>query len=225
MRPAPLFWILVRVTNEQQALKALASDPRFKKLIEKHGTPVWRPRGTAFRSLARAIIHQQVSTAAARSIEKKFLSLFPRGSFPTPARVAALSVHQLRAAGLSAQKATYLHDLAAKFSDGTIRHRKLRHMTNDELVAHLTQVKGIGVWTVHMFLIFTLRRPDVLPTADLGIRKGFQAVYGLRDLPDAAAMERKAAAWRPHASYASWYLWRAAGDAAAASKPSSRSRS
>ncbi len=204
------------MNDEQQALKVLARDPRFKKLIAKHGAPVWRPRGTAFRSLARAIIHQQVSTAAAKSIERKFLSLFPRDSFPTPARVAALSVHQLRAAGLSAQKATYLHDLAAKFSDGTVRHRKLPYMTNDEIVEHLTKVKGIGVWTVHMFLIFTLRRPDVLPVGDLGIRKGFQAIYGSKTLPDAAEMERRAAAWRPHASVASWYLWRAAGDAATA---------
>lgn len=210
------------MTSEQQALKVLSRDPRFKKLIKKHGAPAWRPRGTAFRSLARAIIHQQVSTAAARSIEKKFLALFPKGSFPTPAKVAQLSVHQLRAAGLSTQKATYLHDLAAKFSDGTIRHRKLPHMNNEEIVEHLTQVKGIGVWTVHMFLIFTLRRPDVLPVGDLGIQKGFQAMYGMSHLPSAADMERKAAAWRPHASIASWYLWRAAGDAAAAKKLSSR---
>lgn len=194
----------------RQALKVLSKDPRFRRLIREYGAPEWRSRGSAFRSLARAIIHQQVSGAAARSIEKKFLSLFPRGSFPTPERVANLSVAQMRSAGLSAQKASYLYDLAAKFSDGTIQLRRFPKMTNDEIVEHLTQIKGIGVWTVHMFLLFTLLRPDILPTGDLGIRKGFQVVYGLRELPEHNAMERLAKGWRSHASYASWYLWRAA---------------
>ena len=116
----------------------------------------------------------------------------------------------LRRAGLSPQKAMYIKDLAKKFLDGTIRHRSFHRMTNDEIIEHLVQVKGIGVWTAHMFLIFTLQRPDVLPTGDLGIQKGFQLVYKLKKLPDHKKMEELARPWRKHASVASWYLWRVA---------------
>ncbi|TSC86448.1 MAG: DNA-3-methyladenine glycosylase II [Parcubacteria group bacterium Gr01-1014_8] len=121
-----------------------------------------------------------------------------------------MSPARLRSAGLSKQKVAYLKDLAKKFSDGTIRHRSLNKMRSDEIVAHLTQVKGIGVWTVHMFLIFSLNRPDVLPTGDLGVRKGFQILYQLDSLPTPEEMEQLAKPWREHASIASWYLWRVA---------------
>ena len=124
-----------------------------------------------------------------------------------------MPIEKMRAAGLSGQKASYIKDLAEKFSDGTIKHKTLHKMETEHIVEHLTQVKGIGVWTVHMFLIFTLNRPDVLPTGDLGIRKGFQIVYGLKNLPDHAHMEKLARPWRAHASTASWYLWRAADQA------------
>ena len=130
--------------------------------------------------------------------------------FPSPEMVCAMPLGRMRTAGLSGQKASYIKDLAEKFTDGTIKHRSLHKMESADIVEHLTQVKGIGVWTVHMFLIFTLNRPDVLPTGDLGIRKGFQILYKLRDLPDHAQMEQLAKGWRAHASTASWYLWRVA---------------
>jgi DNA-3-methyladenine glycosylase II len=192
------------------ALKALKKDKRFAALIKKHGVPDLKRKGKPFQALTRAIIGQQVSGAAARTIYARFLSLFPKGQFPTPESVGKLSLEQMRAAGLSGQKSSYIKDLAEKFSDGTIRHRSLHRMTTEELIPHLVQVKGVGVWTVHMFLIFTLNRPDVLPTGDLGIRKGFQVVYGLKDLPEHVHMEKLAKEWRPYASIASWYLWRAA---------------
>lgn len=194
------------------SIAALKRDERFAPLIKKHGLPDLVRGKNAFQALVRSIIHQQVSGAAAETIHARFLALFPRGKFPTPEAVCAMPIGKMRTAGLSGQKAAYIKDLAEKFADGTIRHRSLHKMETADLVVHLTQVKGIGVWTVHMFLIFTLNRPDVLPTGDLGIRKGFQALYKLKSLPDHAQMERLARTWRPHASVASWYLWRVANE-------------
>lgn len=204
------------------SIRALKRDTRFAPLIRKHGPPLMRRGRTPFQALCRAIIYQQISGKAAASIYKKCLSLFgidlklpidweSRGAqkFPTPEEVLQMPAVRLRRSGLSAQKVVYVKDLAQKFVDGTIAHKTLHRMTNDNIVKTLTQVKGIGIWTVHMFLIFTLNRPDILPTGDLGIRKGFQAMYKLRALPSPAHMERLAKPWRSHASIASWYLWRA----------------
>ena len=137
--------------------------------------------------------------------------------------VSAMPIEKMRAAGLSGQKVSYIKDLADKFTDGTIKHRSLHTMESADIVGHLTQVKGIGVWTVQMFLIFTLNRPDVLPTGDLGVRKGFQVVYKLKDLPDHAQMEKLAKDWRAHASTASWYFWRVADEAKITRRPAKHS--
>jgi len=200
------------------SIAVLKRDKRFAQLIKKHGLPDGTKRRNPFQSLVRSIMYQQVSGRAAATILARFTGLFPKGRFPAPEAVCNMPVEKMRTAGLSAQKALYIKDLAQKFSDGTVKHRSLKAMTNAEVVEHLTRVKGIGVWTVHMFLISTLGRPDVLPTGDLGIRKGFQIIYGLKTLPDHAKMERLARNWRTHASLASWYLWRAADEA----KPKAR---
>lgn len=178
-----------------------------------------------FQALVRSIIHQQVSGAAAETIRARFVALFPKGKFPTPLMVREMPLSKMRAAGLSGQKASYIKDLALKFADGTIKHKSLHKMESIDIVDHLTQVKGIGVWTVHMFLIFTLNRPDVLPTGDLGIRKGFRTLYKLKDLPDHAQMEKLARPWRAHASLAAWYLWRVADKAKLRPQAVSRSKS
>lgn len=196
-----------------KSIAALRRDKRFAPVIKKHGLPDLKRGSNPFQALIRSIIHQQVSGAAARTIHGRFVSLFPKGKFPTPEMVRAVPLEKMRAAGLSGQKASYIKDLAEKFSDGTIKHRSLHTMESADIVEHLIQIKGIGVWSVHMFLIFTLNRPDVLPTGDLGIRKGFQALYKLKDLPDHTKMEKLAAQWRAHASVASWYLWRVADEA------------
>ncbi|MEK7156896.1 MAG: DNA-3-methyladenine glycosylase [Patescibacteria group bacterium] len=208
-----------------KSIAALKRDKRFAPLIKEHGLPDLKRGKNPFHALVRSIIHQQVSGAAAETIHARFLAVFPRGKFPTPEAVRAMSLTKMREAGLSGQKASYIKDLAEKFADGTIKHRSLHKMETEDLVGHLTQVKGIGVWTVHMFLIFTLNRPDVLPTGDLGIRKGFQALYKLKDLPDHAQMERLARHWRPHASAASWYLWRVANGLKLKVQPSQLSKS
>ncbi len=193
-----------------EAMKILKSDPRFRPLIQTHGRPDLERGKNPFQALVRAIIYQQISGKTASAILVRFIDLFGGKKFPTAKEVCAIRTQKLRRAGLSPQKAMYIKDLAKKFLDGTVRHRSFRRMTNDEIISHLVQVKGIGVWTAHMFLIFTLQRPDVLPTGDLGIQKGFQSVYKLQKLPDHKKMEELARPWRAHASAASWYLWRAA---------------
>ncbi len=198
----------------------------FTRLVREHGTPDLRRPSTGsaklttgslrtgggdyFKALVRSIIYQQVSGKAAASILARFVALFSGKKFPTPDDVCRMPVRKLRSAGLSVQKTSYIKNLAKKFLDGTIEHRALHRMETDDIIEHLTQVRGVGVWTAHMFLIFTLNRPDVLPVGDLGIRKGFQIVYGLRTLPNEERMEKLAKPWRAHASAASWYLWRAA---------------
>ena len=186
----------------------ILADRKLARVFKKIGDIKRRPKTPVFQSLVRAIIYQQISGKAADSIMKKFVAHF-RGTFPTPITLSKTRVAHLRTAGISNQKASYLKDLSNKFVEGTIDPLALKKMTNEEIITHLTQVKGIGVWTVHMFLIFTLRRPDVLPTGDLGIKKGFQKVYGIKKLPSTQIMERLARPWRMHASLASLYLWRA----------------
>lgn len=198
----------------EESLKALRKHSHFKALIKKHGPPDFaRYHGKAriFTAILRSIISQQISTKAAASIRARFLALFPR-SGPTPDLLLAIPEEKLRAAGLSGQKISYMRDAAAKFKDGTINPRKFANMTSDDIIEHLVAIKGVGVWTAQMLLIFTLHRPDILPTLDLGIRKGFQKVFKLRTLPTHEKMEKLAQEWRAHASVASWYLWRAADD-------------
>lgn len=187
----------------------ILKDKKLAKYVREHGLiddKAWRRPKNPFHSLIRSIIAQQVSTAAAMSILKKFKTLFGN-RFPTPQEVLMRTEKELRSAGLSGSKVRYIRDLAEKFRDGTISPRKFSKMTNDEIIEHLTRVKGIGVWTAHMFLLFTLKRPDILPTLDLAIKKGFQVVYGLKEIPEHAEMERLARGWREHASLASLYLW------------------
>ena len=177
--------------NHSKSISALKRDKRFARLIKKHGLPVFKwnnfERGNAFQSLCRSIIYQQVSGAAAATILARFVALFPKAEFPTPLAVREIPVGKMRGAGLSAQKASYIKDLALKFSDGTIRHESLNRMTNEEIVGHLTQVKGIGVWTVHMFLIFALNRPDGRPRHPQGISDSLWPEISTRPREDGAA--------------------------------------
>ncbi len=210
----------------EESLKHLSRDRKFKPLIKRYGPPTLRRGKTPFQALTRAIIYQQISGKAASSIYAKFAALYgikvatpidwesrSAQRFPTPVQVLQTPEETLRSAGLSTQKIKYIKDLALRFTDGTVPHKKLHTMTNEEITQSLIRVNGIGVWTIQMFLIFTLNRLDVLPTGDLGIQKGFQSLYGLKSLPSPRTMERLAKEWREHASVASWYLWRVADDA------------
>jgi len=185
-------------------------DQRFAMLIDQHGPADISKSRNYFRSLATAIIYQQLSGKAAATIHGRFVTLFTGGRFPKPTDVLDVPHETLRGVGLSNQKARYLHDLALKFEDGTIRSRQLAHLSNEEVADVLMQVKGIGQWSADMFLVFGLGRPDVLPVGDLGIRKGFQQFFRLEALPEADEMFGLAEPWRPYRTVASWYMWRVA---------------
>lgn len=195
-----------------ESLRLLKKDRRFAPLIKRHGPPDLKRGNDIFAALLRSIIYQQLSGKAAGAIHKRFLALFPRKK-PTPPLVLEKSTKTLRMCGLSMQKVTYVRDLAKKFANKSIDHTKFPRMQSGKITEHLLQVKGIGEWTTHMLLIFTLNRPDILPTGDLGIRKGFQILYRLSALPDKREMEELARPWRSSATAASWYLWRVADEA------------
>ncbi len=209
--------------NYSAAVRALKKDPKFAPLIKRHGKPdLSREHGgtNIFQSLLRSIVFQQISGAAGRSIHGRILELFPR-KHPTPELLIKIPAEKLRACGLSGQKLSYVHDLATRCLDGTIDQKRFPKMTSQEIIEHLVVVKGIGVWTAQMMLIFRLNRLDVLPTGDLAIRKGFKHVYKLRNDPKPKDMERLATPWREFASVASWYLWQemSTSRASPASKP------
>ncbi len=163
-----------------------------------------------YESLAQAITHQQLHAAAARSILARFVSAFGNGAFPTPETVIATPGEALRTVGLSFSKIAALKDLAAKTVEGVVPDRAtLVSLGDEEIIARLTEVRGIGRWTVEMLLMFQLGRPDILPVDDFGVRFGFQATYGLRKMPAPKALAAYGELWGPHRSAAAWYLWRA----------------
>ena len=193
-----------------QSVAALKKRKQFAPLIKKHGPPDftrYHGKRGIFESLLRSIVYQQLSGHAAKAIHMRVCTLYPKNK-PTPELVLKTHAPKLRKAGLSAQKVAYTKDLAKYFEKGLINEKKIRRMESAEIIETLTKIKGVGVWTVQMLLIFTLQRPDILPTDDLGIRKGFQKVYGLPSLPTKRDMEALAAPWAEHATAASWYLWR-----------------
>jgi 3-methyladenine DNA glycosylase/8-oxoguanine DNA glycosylase len=199
----------------KRAITHLSSDPVMSVLIEKVGLIRLRPRRLSpFQSLTQAIIHQQLSGKAAGTILERFKMLFPDDEFPTPAQVAKTSVDRLRTAGLSRAKAAYIIDLAKRCNAGLIPSvSDCDPLKDEEIIATLTEIKGIGRWTVEMFLIFNLGRPDVLPVHDLGVRRGFQIAHKKRNLPTPEQLAKHGVRWAPHRTHAARYLWRAADSA------------
>ncbi|HEX3572474.1 MAG TPA: DNA-3-methyladenine glycosylase [Acidobacteriaceae bacterium] len=205
-----------------------AADPKLAKLIERAGPFRLRIASTQspFEALVESIVYQQLHGKAAATIHRRLLESFGEpgpgaelAAHPTAQHILDAPNQQLRAAGLSANKTLAMRDLAAKTLDGTVPTlQAVRRMSDEAIIEQLTQVRGIGKWTVEMFLIFRLGRPDVLPTSDYGVRKGFALTFGKLkpadkvtplDLPKADVMEKRAEKWRPWRSVASWYLWRA----------------
>ncbi len=186
----------------------LRRDPMLAALIKKHGACglAAAQRADHFSALVRAITGQQLSTKAASTIYARLVALMPGGM--TPASLSALTDDQMRGVGMSRQKIAYFRDLCAKVQSGIVPLDALDSMTDDEVIAALTAVKGIGRWSAEMFLMFRLHRPDVLPVDDLGIVNAVKAVYRLRKRPTADRIRKIGEAWRPYRSVASWYLWR-----------------
>ena len=185
-------------------------DPVLRQFIKQHGACRVHQHSRYFETLVNSIVSQQLSVKAAATIFQRFVALYTPAKFPKPDQIAATPDETLRSVGLSGQKLSYIKDLATKVDDGSVHLKRITKMSDDEIIAELTQVKGIGVWTVHMFLIFSLGRLNVLPVGDLGIRMAMQRAYGLAELPKPAEIEAIAVQnkWQPFCSVASWYLWR-----------------
>lgn len=188
-----------------------AKDPVLGALIAEVGPPgLVAEKAPLFQALARAITYQQLNGKAAASILAKWTALVPGQKFPTPAQLQGLSDEALRGAGLSFAKIAALRDLAAKHEAGVLPSpRSIPKLSDEDLIEVLTTVRGVGTWTVEMFLMFRLGRPDVLPVGDFGVRTGFRLAYGLAESPTARELAAHGERWRPHRSLASWYLWRA----------------
>lgn len=168
----------------------------------------WR---SPFQSLVQAVAHQQLNGTAANTILTRFKKLFPRRRFPRPEDLAEVTDEQIRACGFSFSKIKAIRDIAAKALDGTIpSSRQIAGLSDDEIIERLTAARGVGRWTVEMLLIFQLGRPDVLPADDFGVRNGFRLAYRKREMPKPKALLAFGRKWRPHATTAAWYLWRAA---------------
>jgi DNA-3-methyladenine glycosylase II len=182
------------------------SDAVLASVIARVGPCRVTYREPTFEALARSIVFQQLSTKAARTIYGRLDEA--AGGKLTPEAIQNLSIGEMRSCGLSKQKIGYIRDLAEHALSGKVDFEKLHAMSDEEVIVTLTDIKGIGVWTAHMFLIFALRRPNVLPVGDLGVRTAVQRLYGKRKLPTPAQMEKLAERWHPYCSFAAWYLWR-----------------
>lgn len=183
------------------------ADPVLAAVIERAGPYKIQYREPIFQTLVRSIVYQQLSGKAALTIFNR-LAEAVKANPMTPEAVLKLRVPALRKVGLSQQKATYIRELARLTRDGEVQFERLPEMEDDEIITTLTRVKGVGVWTVHMFLIFALRRPNILPVGDLGVRAAMKKAYALAELPKPAEMQRIAASWHPYCSVATWYMWR-----------------
>jgi len=177
-------------------------------VIERAGICTIEPHKDYYRELVESIVGQQLSVKAAAAIRRKFVDLF-EGTFPTPEQILAKAPEEMRGAGLSWAKAKYIQDLAQHVVDGKVKFDHLDSLSNDQIIAELTDIKGVGEWTAHMFLMFLMGRLDILPVGDLGIKNGVRALYKFKNLPTPDDIKKiaKQYHWHPYESVASWYVW------------------
>jgi len=184
----------------------LRKDPILCAIIDVVGDFSLKKRNHHFAVLVESIISQQLATSAAEAIFTRFKNLYPK--FPTALQILATKKSKLRSVGLSGMKVEYIKDLARNIQEGNVNIKLLPKMSDEDVIEHLTHVKGIGRWTAEMFLIFSLGRLDVLPVNDLGLRKGVQRAFSLHELPKPKQVEEIGERWRPYRSMATWYLWK-----------------
>ena len=190
----------------------LKRDKNMKILIDKFGSPNFTIGQDYFQSLLRSIVFQQLSGKAAQTIYERFIKLIPKTSNLCPNEVLKLNNDDMRKSGLSFQKINYVKNLADYFENNSFKKKDVERMNDEEISKELTQIKGIGQWTVDMFLMFTLNRGDILPYRDLGIQKGIMKILNTKNLPSKKEMEICSKKWRPYRTIACWYLWRMADD-------------
>lgn len=198
-------------TSLKAATKHLKKhDPVLAPVIAQFGFPTFEPHTNYYQSLVDSIIGQQLSVKAAHSIRGRFYALFGDVTLPTPEQILEKSVEELRSAGLSGAKARYIQDLALHVLEGSLKFDKITALSNQEIVKELTTVKGIGEWTAHMFMMFSMGRLDVLPVGDLGIKNGIMKLYGFKSVPTPEQVRETAVKgnWHPYETVASWYIWR-----------------
>jgi DNA-3-methyladenine glycosylase II len=189
------------------AVEFLKKDPQLATIINRVGNYQVKITRNRYRALVEAIITQQLSGSAADSIIKKFKSLY-NSSFPRPIAVIKTSDSKLRKTGLSKMKILYIKELSKKIESRELNIRAISKLSDEQVIEKLTMVKGIGIWTAEMFLIFSLGRLDVLPVGDLGLRKGIQQMFSLQEVPKADYIEKVAEKWKPYRTIATWYLWK-----------------
>ena len=182
-------------------------DPKIKHLLNAYDPPKLKVEKNYFWSLCRSIIYQQISGKAAKTIAGRFLALFSSGINIKPVEVLDMDINEFYGVGLSRQKAGYIKNIAVACEKKIIDEKIIIKCNDAEIIKMLTQIKGVGIWTAEMFLIFTLRRPDVFPVTDLGVQKGFQIFYSLDKLPTINDMNKKSENWRPYRSIMALYLW------------------
>jgi len=192
--------------KEQEGVRFLRNDPILRPVIDVVGDFSLKRRNHHFAVLVESIVSQQLATSAAEAIFTRFENLYPK--FPTASQILVTKNSKLRSVGLSGMKVEYIKDLAKNIEEGNVNIKSLSKMSDEKVIEHITQVKGIGRWTAEMFLIFSLGRPDVLPVHDLGLRKGIQRAFSLRVLPKPKQVEELGERWRPYRSIATWYLWK-----------------
>ena len=182
-------------------------DMNLSKFLKQFDVPVLPIEEDYFWSLTRSVIYQQISSKAAKKISDRYLKLFNKGSKMSPIDVIKIDIEKIQNVGISRQKSGYIKNIANAFDKGLINEIELCELSDKEIIEQLVKIKGVGRWTAEMFLIFTLRRPDVFPVTDLGVQKGFQIYYDLDELPSIDMMNEKSVNWKPYRTIMSLYLW------------------
>lgn len=201
------FTVLEKQVMEDGINYLSSLDKNLSKFLKQFDVPVLPIEEDYFWSLTRSVIYQQISGKAAKKISDRYLKLFSKGSKMSPIDVIKIDIEKIQNVGISRQKSGYIKNIANAFDEGLVNETQLHKLSDKEIIDQLVKIKGVGRWTAEMFLIFTLRRPDVFPVTDLGVQKGFQIYYDLDELPSIDMMNEKSENWKPYRTIMSLYLW------------------
>ena len=201
------FTVLEKQVMEDGINYLSSLDKNLSKFLKQFDVPVLPIEEDYFWSLTRSVIYQQISGKAAKKISDRYLKLFSKGSKMSPVDVIKIDIEKIQNVGISRQKSGYIKNIANAFDEGLVNEIELHKLSDQEIIDQLVKIKGVGRWTAEMFLIFTLRRPDIFPVTDLGVQKGFQIYYNLDELPSIDMMNEKSEKWKPYRTIMSLYLW------------------